>query len=94
MGSMSSIKNIICCISCSLVIDIAPASEGPIGNFSGRDNWSRNHFNIDNPAPVRHRKWTPKENQILKQKYQEFGKQWDKIAEFLPHRTDNQCKAH
>jgi hypothetical protein len=38
--------------------------------------------------------WSPEEDQLLLQKYQEFGSQWTMIAKFFPLRTDVNIKNH
>ncbi|CAD8180220.1 unnamed protein product [Paramecium octaurelia] len=38
------------------------------------------------------RKWSPSEDQILREAYKEFGRQWIKISQKLPGRTSKQVR--
>jgi hypothetical protein len=52
-----------------------------------RERWT----NYINPGLV-HRPWTPAEDQLLTEKYGEFGRKWQVIAMFFPTRSKNQVK--
>lgn len=47
-------------------------------------------FNCLDPSSNR-AKWTEEEDLWLKAAVRECGYRWSKVAERLPHRTDNQC---
>ena len=38
--------------------------------------------------------WTPEENSLLLEKFQEYGKKWHTIAQFFPNRSTNNIKYH
>lgn len=72
-------------------------------DYGGRPNWRsisakmktrtprqcRERFqNYLNPK-IKVNNWTEEENQILLEKYQEFGNQWNKISQFIEGRTGN-----
>jgi hypothetical protein len=52
-----------------------------------RERW-RNHLDPD----VNRDPWTDEEDQILMEMHEKIGSKWVKIAEFLPHRSDNAIK--
>lgn len=74
-----------------------------VGDCKGHPNWKsisakmrtrtprqcRERFqNYLNPN-IKVNNWTEQENQILLQKYEEYGNQWNKISHFLEGRTGN-----
>jgi hypothetical protein len=44
-----------------------------------------------NPA-VQHRRWTEQEDALLRRAVAEHGRAWSRVAEFVPLRTDVQCR--
>ena len=52
-----------------------------------KDRWEYYLSPMVNNGP-----WTPQEDQILLEKYQEYGTKWIKIARFLRGRTNTCCK--
>jgi hypothetical protein len=54
-----------------------------------RERW----MNYVNPVLL-HVPWTPDEEHLLKEKFREYGAQWQVIALFFPTRSRNQIKHH
>lgn len=74
-----------------LVLSHGTSSWGFIAQLMGtrnhrqcRERWK----NYINPA-LRNDPWTLEEDQLLVDKYAEFGPKWNKIAKFFAHRSDN-----
>ena len=60
--------------------------ESRIPNHSRKSCRERWH-NYLNPE-INHNPWTDEEDQIILDKFNEFGRQWSKIAQFLPGKTN------
>ena len=52
-----------------------------------RERWN-NYLNPD----LRTDPWTAEEDQILEEKYKEYGAKWNKISKFLQNRSDNNIR--
>ena len=52
-----------------------------------RERWN----NYLNPE-LRKDKWSPEEDELLDEKYAEYGPKWNKIAKFFVHRSDNSIR--
>lgn len=52
-----------------------------------RERW----INYVNPT-IRKKPWTPEEDELLREKFQEMGPKWRLIVKHFPHRSTNQIK--
>ena len=56
-------------------------------NKQCRERWTNS---LD--SGISHSRWTPEEDELLIQKYKEFGSKWPKIKNFFNNRTDSQLR--